>query len=1016
MNRRYFDSYWDAKSNELTTWSFDSNNELHVETEVRMPYIYVSSPTPGQEGRKSIYGQHVVKKMFPNRYAMSKVLKGLDKDEWPLVHENGFVPPEMPIIADMFDDDLTFVPDVKKSYIDIEVFSEKGFPFADIADWPVTCCTFCREWDDDRITVYGCKPLSDKQIRVLPDGAEYSYCPNEAVLLLGILHEINQTHILSGWNSNQYDIPYLINRMSKLSKDKSLDRRLRDAMHDGMDSVTIPGASSMYKSYDTQEKRDKFHPRIPGKGLLDLLALYKKYSYIKLPSYKLDYVGISEFGAGKLKAYCDGGSKELSLNTMFRDHWSAYVAYNIRDVVLTRDIDRKRRLTDLAMTINGISRIPVDRVVYMSAIIDGALLKFMRRKGMVAPGRGNHDKTKFKGGYVKIPMDVFSRGSRLYRHSSCFDVTSEYPSVVCKLNVSPETYIGRIALPIFDDNLTAALIRDADDLLPSDDEIVRIDVFDRKTFSMTAGEIREKWNNGEWNISSDGVLFKNRPEGVFAEFTDENFAERRVAKTEHKKHASLYDSTGDSASAVLRDRFKTEDAGRKLILNSGYGQTGSRFSRLYNPHIAQAITSTGQSVVLNGERFVNEFFVSGWHAHAADILDFVQKYNPAIESVPFWDSSIEDRVVTMDTDSIIMAADDIVHAVFEGQSLEFNAEDGGRALKSLDFLNVFLNTFVVQSLNRYLNEDFAPRRLKSNRPFAIKFELEGEKTSLGSLFLKKKKYILRLPKMVDNKWTYTLRVTGFEMKKVNTPKAIADGIESFVDDIFEHAHDWASGRDGFYDGVTRAVNLIHDMTADATPQEVMHRLANSTSVNNIEKNMPDDGNFLFAKGAPFHVKGAILHNFLVKQLGLNIPLIESGDRAMIVRIREEVPKATSIAFQEEFPPEFLPYVKPDIYTVAETHFLNKLGMLFDAFGSADEWSTLLKKLKKMNPDWITTGGIDRAVIETMDLTSTRRKKALDDDADVPLIEEDDMYEVPGPSDTDAYTGPRVRLTEVGHDF
>jgi DNA polymerase elongation subunit (family B) len=814
--------------------------------------------------------------------------------------------------------------------------------------------------------------LSDDEISRLPEEALYMYCATEADLFMGFLAEMDRAHIIGGWYSNQFDFPYLMNRVKKVAL-QNRDTELGELLSKGFNLVTEPGSVDIYKNYDANEKKDKYHPKIPGKGLVDLLEVYKKYAYIKLPSYNLDHVGKFEFGEGKLKLYADEGSKELSLGHLYNNDWFHYIAYNIRDVALTRDIDRKRGLTSLVLEICGISRIPTNRTVYMSAIIDGALLGFLRPRNMVSLGRHIPDKEKFKGGFVKQPIGVYGN-RRIYRHTCCFDVTSEYPSVVCKLNVSNETYVGKAILPIFEDQYASALTRDARDLFPDDDDLIKIDVYGGEPFTMTVKEIMEKLDNYEWSISCDGVLFDLTTPGIFSTFTEEGFGHRKKFKRLYQKHRDMYENTHDEEDKELRDKYFTKQIGWKLILNSGYGQTGSRFSRLYNPHIAQAITSTGQAIVFNGERFINEFFTTHYVNYKEEILEFVQKYNKNITKVPWWDDTIEDRVVTMDTDSVIYTVDDLTEPVFdEYNGLDFNVVDGGNAVKAVEFINKFMLKFIEPSLNTYLNEEFSQGRLRSNKAFHLGFELEGEKTSIGSIFLRKKKYILRLPKHNDdNTWSYDLKVTGYEMKKVNTPPEISSGLKSFVLYIFDAGFRWKDKEDAFLEAIERTITLTDELMR-GKPVDVANRLAYSSSVNNIEKYTAETDE-LFKKGSPVHIKGAILHNWIIDQDKLNIPYIYSGERANILRVKETLPKANSIAFKERFPAEFEKYFEFDVYVILKTNFLNKCKPLFDAFGWEKEWETTLKKLYKLDPDWIHNGMIDLQILSDIEDLTVRQIK------------------------------------------
>lgn len=956
-------------------WSFDQQGQVYRDLININPYVYVKGEQ-GPDKRTTIYGDPVRRLEFSNLYEYNKAIRELSPNECKVVFENNFMPPALGILHDLpFNDDIEVVPRIM--YFDIEVFSSKGFPTPDKAAWPVSSICCCRGYENDKVVVYGCKPLTDIEIGRLPDNATYYYCENEAELFLGFLSEMESCDVAAGWYSNQFDFPYLINRLKKVVLQLGKDgHELYEILQHGFDLVTVPGGTDIYTTFDEADGRTKYHIKIAGKALVDLLEVYKKYSYIKLPSYNLDHVGKFEFGEGKLKMYADGGSKELSLSNMYRHHWFNYIAYNIRDVILTRDIDRKRGLTALVLEICNISRIPADRTVYMSSIIDGALLKFLRRRNMVALGRHIPEKQKFKGGFVKKPIDVYGKG-RLYRHTACFDVTSEYPSVVCKLNVSNETYIGKIDLEIFEDQYKAALAPDITDLLPKDPEAqVTISVYDGEDFLISVKDLVEHFDKFEWSVSCDGVLFDMTVPGVFSSFTEEGFAERKKFKRAYQKHRDLYEDNHDPNDKELRDKFYTKQMGMKLILNSGYGQTGSRFSRLYNPHIAQAITSTGQAVVFNGEKFVNEFFTKRYIDIADDLLSFVQKYNPSITQVPWWDVSVDDRVVTMDTDSVIFTVDDITGPVFdeEQNGLIFNSKDGGPTVAAINFVNTLLNKFVCPKLNEYLNTEFAPRRLRSNRDFALNFELEGEKTSAGSIFLRKKKYIHRIPKhMPDGSWTMAIQVKGYEMKKVNSPPDVSAALKRFVLHIFDDGFNWTHKFECFKEAIDRAVELTGQLL-DGDKVEVANKLAFSSSINNMEKYQTTLEEGLFKKGTPAHVKGGILHNWLVRELDLNIPLIYSGDRASILKIKEDLPKANSIAFKERLPKEFEAYIEFDVYSVVKTHFLNKCAPLFDAFGWEKDWDDLLKRLYKYDNDWVETGDISIGDLKRLSTLTVRNIK------------------------------------------
>lgn len=1004
----YFDSYLDRQTSDLHIWAFDDQMVLRYFKDHWKPSLYVRAPSPDSPlvntPLKSLEGHSLIKIQYDRLFGMTEELKNLTENEKLHVKENGFVPPEIPRIAELFPKKPDLLIRPKRLYFDIEVFSETGFPSPEKATWPITACTFFRAWENKMIC-YGIKPLTPEEIKELPDDTEFNHCEDEITLIAYILAELAQGHTISGWNSNQYDIPYIHRRCEVLRAVASSKKHKHyKILAAGLSVVSNIGFVSVYKKYDSKEARNKWFIKIPGKGLLDLLDLYKKFTRISLSSYSLDNVGKFEFGEGKLKAYGGGGNKELSLVTMYKNHWSTYIAYNIRDVRLTVDIDAKRALTELSCEFCSLAGIPVDRVVYMSAILDGALVKFLRDRNYVAPGHFvNPSLDKIKGGFVKKPIAVWGR--RFYQHTTAIDVTSSYPTAMVVLNMSPETFVGRLDMedvfyyqvPPGDDgaktllNRNAALTLDVMDLLPTegsimirtkpriftaeelaadeeskddDDDTVEAsseeeapvegeevqieipkgsellyDIDDNNSFLMDVAEIRANLENGKWNISGDGTIHLNQSEtgnqGVFASFIESGFATRKALKVKYQKHRDLYEDNKKEEDKALMDSYNTGQLGWKLLLNSSYGQLASRYNRLYNPLTAQGITSTGQAVVLSAERWVNVFFQEIYKLHLPALKEILAKHNKSDLPIPFWDASVSDRVVTMDTDSALFTLDDMVDTVFpdgKGDYVELIKD---------------VTEIVVSSLNTFMNTEFKKKRLRSNSKFSIAFEHEAEKISNGAMYLAKKKYILRT---ANGK----LKITGFELKKVNMSEGIRKELEELVNYLLDHGKklDMSTAMTDF---LNRAKKL-HSILSEGTPQQVANRLSYSVAVNNLEK-YADDGKGIFGKGAPIHVKGALIHNRLLKECGSTVPEIFSGERVKCLKIKAPLPKWSSVCFKEELPAE-LCSLKPDVAQIIQVDFIQKGQKLLGAFGWESILTNLLKYLNK-KPTKKNTTIVDR---------------------------------------------------------
>ncbi len=956
--RVYWDSYLERSGTTLHVWEFTSPNTIQYRTENWKPYVYQRAhlPTGDPNSLRSLEGHEVTKVEYRDYMDMVEKMKAVEGDDRFCVYENGFVPPEIGHIGSQYRNNPDWILKPRILYFDIEVHSESGFPLPEVAKWPVVSFSVCRSWEDDKMFVYGLKPIEGTGF-CLPENGTYIHCESEEHLLIAFLFECNGADVIAGWYSNQFDFPYLINRMKnicamwekKLAKfkpaastpksdpawaefEKQRDARLPKGfnfLNQGFACLTPAKRIQFYKSMDPKTHRDTWHIKIPGKACIDLLELYKKYTRESLPSYGLDFVGKHEFGEGKLKLYADKGNKELSLVHMYHHEWNSYLAYNLRDVALTRDIDRKRALIGLVLEVAKIARIPLDRTTFMSAIVDGALLQSLRDKNLVAPG-SFHTKLdlSYTGGFVKTPICVWGR--RFYKHTAVIDVTSEYPSAIVKLNISPETFVGRIELPVFKDLRLSALTRNILSVIPKEGELTLANM--RGETKVPAIEIRQKLESLEYCISGDGCLFINSPQGAFSSFTEQGFGHRRALKRKFQEHRDNYDRTGDEIEGEKAAYYNTGQNGWKLILNSAYGQMGSTYSRLYNPFTAQAITSTGVNIVMNGERFINEFFTQRYLSCQPELVAIVQRYNPSIKEAPFWDRSIADRVVTMDTDSCILTLDDMVAHVLPDLPWPIPQEDQ-RAVSLIDDVM----QLIVGQLNEYLNTEFAGNRLRSTAKFRLGFEHEGEKVSYGSIFLAKKKYILR--RGLNGK----LKVTGFELKKVNICEGIRKELENSVHFIMEHGPVLTMEM-----MLAQIVNIsirIHRELTSGSPQEIASRLSYSVGVNELDK-YRGEGNELFRKGTPIHCKAALIHNHLVQTMGMTIPEIYAGERIRVLKCVAPVPKWNAIAYKEILPAEFGDGFKADAGGVIMVDYVQKVQKLIDAFGWAGQLHHLLKKLNK----------------------------------------------------------------------
>ena len=306
---------------------------------------------------------------------------------------------------------------------DIEVEVTEGFPSPSKAENKITAIAL---WDSvtDEYYCYILDPENKLEIKsencVLKKGNNTIIgFKSEIEMLnafLGKYCEIRPT-IITGWNTDNFDIPYLYNRVLQL-------------LGQEFAGLLSPIGVVKYSDY-----RQRFE--IAGVSCLDYLGLYKKFTPSLKPSYRLDAVGEDEVGIKK-------GSYEGTLNELYENDRKKFVAYNLNDVHIVVELDKKLDYIETSRGICHIGHVPYEDIYMSSRYLEGSILTYCKKRNIVVPNKNPYGRQlmskndKFAGAYVQDPI----KG----RHEWVYDldVTSMYPSVIRSLNISPETKVGKI--------------------------------------------------------------------------------------------------------------------------------------------------------------------------------------------------------------------------------------------------------------------------------------------------------------------------------------------------------------------------------------------------------------------------------------------------------------------------------------------------------------------------------------------------------------------------------------------
>lgn len=610
----------------LFTWDEDGNR-VRLETSVE-PYLYLE----GNGNYESIFGTKLIKKKFNSQYNRYKFIKDSGVKR---VFEN--IPQPQQFLVDTYwkqNEESSFnTHPIKTMFIDIETYSPDDFPNIITANHLVNVITIYDSLSDNFIT-WGIKGYKNTQ-----DDVTYVECEDEKSLFRNFIEHLEKDYpdILSGWNSEFFDIPYIINRCQRILGDEWVARLSPTG---NVHSRTIRG----------QFGREQVKWYIEGISLIDYLDVYKKFTQGLRESYKLDAIGEIELGQKKVEF------GNMNLATLSDDDWQTFVDYNIQDVRLLKHLEVKLKFLDLLRMLAYTGLTTFEAAMGALSVINGATAIRGRRRGQVIHTFiRNEDTGKNPGAYVGEPLPGFQE------NIISFDANSLYPNVMISLNMSPETKIGKIE----DKNDKEVTIRHANG----------------KLFTLTLPNFAKFVKDEEIAVSRANVLFTQKKKGVMPEILDEYYNKRVKVKKELNKLRKQYSKDKDPATKVKMDQLDAKQLCIKIFINSIYGYFGNKNAPFGDDDIASSITLTGQAVIKKSN----------------DLLKKYIKQKTGIEDEKILDST----VVYNDTDSSYISVKPLVDAglTFINDKGKLTEEFHNEVQNIEDFLNDEIKVWGAKSLN-----------------------------------------------------------------------------------------------------------------------------------------------------------------------------------------------------------------------------------------------------------------------------------------------------------------------------
>ncbi len=418
--------------------------------------------------------------------------------------------------------------------IDIEVASENGFPDVESAAEEILLITI-QDYNTKEITTWGQGPFKLKQ-----GNHYYKRFNNEHDLLNDFINwwMQNTPDIVTGWNSELYDMPYMVRRIERVLGEKLMKR------------LSPWGLVTEREIYIKGRKQTSYD--VGGVSQLDYLNLYRKFTYKAQESYRLDYIASVELDQKKLDH-----SEFDTFKDFYTNGWQKFVEYNIIDVELVDRLEDKMKLIELALTMAYDAKVNYNDVFFQVRMWDAIIYNYLKKKNIVIPPKDQSNKNdKYAGAYVKEPIPG------VYDWVVSFDLNSLYPHLIMQYNISPET--------LLDERHPTANV----------DKILRKEI----TFEMYKDNA----------VCANGAMYRKDKRGFLPELMDRMYKERVIFKKKMIEAKKQYEKTPTKALEKEIARCNNIQMAKKISLNSAYGAIGNQYFRYYKLANAEAITLSGQ--------------------------------------------------------------------------------------------------------------------------------------------------------------------------------------------------------------------------------------------------------------------------------------------------------------------------------------------------------------------------------------------------------------------------------------
>ena len=510
-------------------------------------------------------------------------------------------------IADEYKGDIKWNKDYIKIFtLDIETTCEDGFPDPDTAKEKVICITI-KNHSNKQILTWGTGDFISKKANVT-----YVKCQNEKHMLLEFLKFWCKNHpdILTGWNVKFFDLPYIMNRMRFIFDNDTINK-MSPWNYVNADRIQLGQKNQQYWN-------------ILGVSVLDYFDLYKKFTYVRQESYKLNYIAKVELGEQKLD------NPYETFKDFYTKDYQRFVEYNIQDVELVDRLEDKMKLIELCLTMAYDYKVNYTDVYSQVRCWDTLIYNHLLAKNIIIPPREDQIKdSQYEGAYVKDPQ------LGLHNWIVSFDLNSLYPHLIMQYNLSPETLVG---------------------VQPKN---MGVENYLNQKFNL-------QWaRDKNVAVAPNGSMYRRDKQGFLPELMEKMYGDRVVFKKKTIEAKKEFQKTKDPIYKNEISRCNNIQMAKKIALNSAYGAIGNQYFRYFDVRIAEAITLGGQLAIRWVENDVNRFMNKLLNTDnvnyvvASDTDSIYLKLDKLVEKV------CKDKSPQQITDFINKAAEDKIQKVID---------------------------------------------------------------------------------------------------------------------------------------------------------------------------------------------------------------------------------------------------------------------------------------------------------------------------------------------------------------